>query len=321
MGICMSYIWNYSDPYEYIERIEKEEMPPLIITAAITGGGAGKERNPNLPETFEEQATSTYEAYNAGASSVHIHARDETGAETSTDPLRYREINRRVREKCPDIIIGNTTGVSPWDPREKAVEILDAQPEICSLNMGPFHIYMLQKKRKFPLRGRPKDIQRDDILLATWKDIERIAKIAMERDIKPELEIYNASMLWNVQRLIKDNLIKKPYWMELIFSSAFEIPTPKALVNMVDCLPPDSIWSVIGVGAHQLPLTTMSIIMGGHVRVGFEDNLFYRRGELVKSNAQLVDRVVRIAKELGREIATPAQAREMLGISKTPRQY
>jgi 3-keto-5-aminohexanoate cleavage enzyme len=321
MGICMSYIWNYSDPYDYIERIEKEEMPPLIITVAITGGGAGKERNPNLPETFEEQAASTYEAYNAGASSVHIHARDETGAETSTDPLRYREINRRVREKCPDIIIGNTTGVSPWDPREKAVEILDAQPEICSLNMGPFHIYMLQKKREFPLRGRPNDIQRDDILLATWKDIERIAKIALERDIKPELEIYNASMLWNVQRLIKDNLIKKPYWMELIFSPSFEMPTPKALVNMVDCLPPDSIWSVIGVGAHQLPLTTMSIIMGGHVRVGFEDNLFYRRGELVKSNAQLVDRVVRIAKELGREIATPAQARKMLGIPKTPRQY
>jgi 3-keto-5-aminohexanoate cleavage enzyme len=109
--------------------------------------------------------------------------------------------------------------------------------------------------------------------------------------------------------------------MELIFSSAFEIPTPKALVHMVDCVPPDSIWSVIGVGSHQLPLNTMSIIMGGHVRVGFEDNLFYRKGELAKSNAQLVERVVRIAKELGREIATPAQAREMLGMSKTPRQY
>ena len=317
----MSSIWNYSDPYEYVKRVERAEMPPLIITVAITGGGAGKERNPNLPETFEEQVMSTYQAYNAGACSVHIHARDETGAETSTDPLRYREINRRVREKCPDIIIGNTTGVAPWDSREKAVKILDAQPEMCSLNMGPFHVYMLQKKRESPLRGRPNDIQRDDVLLATWQDIERIARIALERDIKPELEIYNASMLWNVQKLINENLIKKPYWMELIFSSAFEIPTPKALVHMVDCIPPDSIWSVIGVGAHQLPLTTMSIIMGGHVRVGFEDNMFYRRGELAKSNAQLVERVVRIAKELGREIATPTQAREMLGMSKTPRQY
>jgi 3-keto-5-aminohexanoate cleavage enzyme len=311
----MSNIWNYSDPYEYAKRIERAEMPPLIITVAITGGGAGKERNPSLPETFEEQVISTYEAYQAGASSVHIHARNETGTETSTDPVRYREINRRIREKCPDIIIGNTTGVSPWDEREKAVNILDAGPEMCSLNMGPFHVYMLQKKREFPLKGRPNDVQRDDILLATWKDIERIAKIALERNIKPELEIYNASMFWNVQKLIREDLIKKPYWMELIFSSSFEPPTPKSLVHMVDLVPPDSLWSVIGVGPHQLPLATLSIIMGGHVRVGFEDNLFYRKGELAKSNAQLVERVVRIAKELGREIATPAQAREMLGLN------
>jgi 3-keto-5-aminohexanoate cleavage enzyme len=317
----MSYIWNYSDIYEYVRKVENAEMPPLIISVAITGGGAGKERNPNVPETPEEQAISTHEAYQAGATSVHIHARDETGAETSTDPMKYIEVNRRIRELCPDIIIGNSTGVSPWDSREKAAKILDARAEMCSLNMGPFHLYMLQKRRTPPLTGRPADIQRDDILLATWKDIERIAQIALEREIKPELEIYNASMFWNVQRLIKQNLIKKPFWIELIFSSGYEPPTPKALIHMVDCLPPDSLWSVIGVGAHQLPLATMSILMGGHVRVGFEDNLFYRKGELVKSNAQLVERVVRIARELGREIATPAQAREMLGISKTPRQY
>ncbi|MEJ2739218.1 MAG: 3-keto-5-aminohexanoate cleavage protein, partial [Dehalococcoidia bacterium] len=111
----MSGIWNYSDAYEYAKRIERAEMPPLIITVAITGGGAGKERNPYLPETIDEQVISTYEAYKAGAASVHVHARDETGTETSTDPARYRELNKRIREKCPDMIIGNTTGVSPWD--------------------------------------------------------------------------------------------------------------------------------------------------------------------------------------------------------------
>ena len=315
------HIWNYSDQYEYARRINDADLPPLIITVAITGGNAGKERNPNIPETIEEQVKSTYEAYNAGASSVHIHARDETGAETSTDPLRYLELNRRIREMCPDIIIGNTTGASPWGPREEAVKILDAQPEMCSLNMGPFVVNTLQKKREPPLKGRPHDIQRDDVLLATWKDIERIAKIALERDIKPELEIYNASMFWNVQMLIRENLIKKPYWMELIFARGFEFPTPSGLVDMVDRVPPDSMWSVIAVGPHQLPLTTMAILMGGHVRVGFEDNLFYRKGELVKSNAQLVERVVRIAKELERKIATPAQAREMLGIPQTPKQW
>lgn len=317
----MSGIWKYTDPYEYVNRVEKEEMPPLIITVAITGGASGKERNPNLPETIDEQVASTYEAYNAGAASVHIHARDETGAETSTDTENYREVNRRVRECCPDIIIGNTTGANLWEPREKVLNILEAEPEMCSLNMGPFHVYALHKKREYPLKGRPEDIQRDVVLDATWGDIERLASKAKEKNIKPEMEIYNASMLWNVQRLIKAGLIEKPYWLQLIFASFFEIPTPKSLVHMVDCVPPDALWSVIGVGAHQLPLTTMAIIMGGHVRVGFEDNLYYRRGELVKSNAQLVERTVRIARELGREIATPAQAREMLGLSPAPRKY
>jgi len=317
----VSHIWNYSDPYEYIRRLERGEMPPLIITVAVTGGGAGKEVNPNLPETIEEQTQSIYEAYNAGATSCHIHVRDETGAETSTDSVLYREANGRVRELCPDIIIGNTTGVAPWGSREEAIRILDAEPEMCSLNMGPFLLSMIQRKREAPLRGRPEDITRDNVLMVTWSEIELIARIALERDIKPELEVYNASMLWNVQRLIKQNLLKKPYWMELIFSSQFEFPTPRALVHMVDRVPQGSLWSVIGVGAHQLPLAVMSILMGGHVRVGFEDNLFYRKGELARSNAQLVERVVRIAGELGRDIATPAQAREMLGISINPRLY
>ena len=307
--MSVSYIWNYADPYEYVRRVEREEMPPLIITVAVTGGGPGKELNPNLPETIEEQTQSIYEAYNAGATSCHIHVRDETGAETSTDPSRYLEVNRRVRELCPDIIIGNTTGVSPWGPREQAMKILDAQPEMCSLNMGPFLVHRVQRKREAPLKGRPNDVCRDDVMRVTWGEIAYIAKTALERDIKPELEVYNASMLWNVQNLIRENLLKEPYWLQLIFSSGFEFPTPRALAHMVDRLPQKSMWSVIGVGPHQLPLTTMSILMGGHVRVGFEDNLFYGRGELAKSNAQLVERVVRIARELRRKIASPAEAR------------
>ena len=150
----MQYVFSNQDTWELIKATETEEMPPLIITAAITGGGPGKENNPNLPERPEEQAVSTYDAYNAGAASVHIHARDDTGAETSADPARYLEINRVIREKCPDIIIGNSTGLSPWMPRETAAGVLDAKPEMCSLNMGPFHIYARQKKREAPLEGR-----------------------------------------------------------------------------------------------------------------------------------------------------------------------
>jgi 3-keto-5-aminohexanoate cleavage enzyme len=315
------YSWNYSDPYEYVRRVQSSQMPPLIITVAITGGGNAKEINPNVPEFPEEQAKSAYEAYNAGAASVHIHARDETGATTSSNPVFYREINKRVRDLCPDIIIGNTTGLSPWEPRDNAVKVLEAEPEMCSLNMGPFHAYYLQKKREAPLKGRTEDIQRDDILMVTWKDVERIAKAAAAKGIKPELEIYSPSHFWNMQRLIQNNLIQKPYWMELIMGPNVQFPTVQGFLNMVECVPPDSLWSVIGVGPHQLTLGTISIIMGGHIRVGFEDNLFYRKGEMAKSNAQLVERIVRIARELGREIATPAKAREMLGMSPTPKKY
>lgn len=163
---------------------------------------------------------------------------------------------------------------------------------------------------------------RNAFMAVTWQEIERIAKICLERDIKPEMEVYYAAMLWAVQNLIKKDLLKKPYWMQLIFSTgSFEFPTAEALTKMMHALPRASIFSVIGVGPHQLPLTTMSIIMGGHVRVGLEDNVFYRKGELAKSNAQLVERTVRIAGELGRKIATPSQAREMLGLSQTPRQW
>ena len=317
----MPWAWNYSDPYEYISRVQKNALPPLIITVAITGGGTGKELNPNTPETPEEQAEAVYAAYKAGAVSVHIHARDETGAETSTDPAKYRKINRLVRELCPDIIVGNTTGLAPWLPREGAIQILEAEPEMASLNMGPFHIKQVQKRRKHPLRGRPEDVVRDAILAVTWGEIEQIAKMCLERDIKPEMEVYHAPMFWAVQNLINQNLLKKPYWMQLIFSTLFEFPTVKALTQMVDCVPRGALFSVIGVGPHQLGLTTVSIIMGGHVRVGLEDNVYYKRGELAKSNAQLVERVVRIASELGREIATPRQAREMLGLSQTPRRW
>lgn len=296
-------------------------MPPLIITVAVTGGGVGKEENPNLPETPEEQAQQTYEAYQAGASCVHIHARSELGDDCVADPSRFRDINRRIRKLCPDIIIGNTTGGGLYIPREDTINILDADPEICSLNMGPILAGGRLKRREPPLRGRTEDKVVDWVFAITLGEIESIAKKASEKGIKPELEIHNTSMFSAVRHLIRQDLIKKPYWIQLIFSSTHELPSLPCFVATVNCLPPGSMFSVIAIGAFQLPMTTMSILTGGHARVGFEDNIYYRKGELAKSNAQLVERVVRIAKELDREIATPAQAREMLGISPTPKQY
>ena len=319
--MATSYIWNYSDPYEYMARVAKQDMPPLIITVAISGAG-GKEVNPNFPEQPDEQAQQTYEAYQAGASIVHVHARDETGAEATADPARFREINKKIRKLCPDIIIANSTGIGPDVTLDEAIGVLDADPEMCSLNMGAFCVRAFQKKRKPPLTGRPKDIRREWIFPYTFSFHENAAKLCLERDIKPELEIYNASMLEAIQNLIRQDLVKKPYWSQMIMAPMQGgIATPKQVITMVESLAPGSMYSIIGVGPFQLPLTTLSILLGGHVRVGLEDNIYYKKGELAKNNAQLVERAARLAKELGREIATPTQTREMLGLSATPKKW
>ena len=324
----MDYVWDYKDPYEF-DRHLRTGMPPLVISVAITGGAAGKETNPSLPETPEEQARAAYEAYDAGACAVHIHARDpQKGyAYPSSNPAHYLEINKRIRELCPDIIINDTTGGGPVGlTSEQRMKSLDARPELASLNCGPLILKGVLPKRAHPLSGRDEDLPLDDIIIpVTVGEVERYAKAMVERDIKPELEIYNPQQFNIADILIQAGLLRKPYWFCLIFSNLHGGLAVAAninnLKNMIHMLPLDSLFQVIGVGYTQLFITTAAIVLGGHVRVGMEDNVFYRRGELLKSNAQAVERVVRLARELGREIATPQQARKMLGLSETPRQY
>lgn len=316
----MSGIWNYANAYEYMDKVKRNTMPPLIISVAVTGGAGGKELNPNVPESPDEQASQTYDAYNAGASVVHLHARDETGAECVGDPMRFREIHRKIRELCPDIIIGDSTGVGPEKSREECIGVLESDPEICSLNMGAFALRGVWKARKPPLTGREEDIHREFVFPFTPSFHEEVAGICLKKNIKPELEIYNVAMFEALQNLIRQDLLKKPYWIQLVLTPpAAGIVTPKNLINLIDSLPSETMFSVAAVGPFELPLTTIGMLLGGNVRVGLEDNIYYRKGELATSNAQLVERAVRMAREFGREIATPSQAREMLSISQTPR--
>jgi len=318
--------WNYNDVNEYLRLVRRQEMPPLIISVAVTGGVHGKESNPNLPETPEEQALQAYEAYKAGASIVHIHARDpKTGyASPSTNPEHYREINRRIRELCPDIIVNNTTGGGLGLSTEERMRSLEADPEIASLNMGPLAWKAILKKREPPLKGRSEDVLMDSVWPPTfsWRETELFAQRMLEKNIKPELEVYHQGQFQLVYNLMEKNLLKKPYWIQLVLGApSAALPTPANILSMLSHVPSDSMVSVAAIGPFQLPLTTIAIAMGLNIRVGLEDNIYYRRGEQAKSNAQLVERAVRIAKELNREIATSAQAREMLGLSKEPKQY
>jgi 3-keto-5-aminohexanoate cleavage enzyme len=319
--------WDYRDPRTYLSHVAKTDWPRLIVTAAITGGVQGKEACPCLPETPEEQAEAAYEAYQAGASIVHVHARDPaTGyADTSGRSEDFRRSNALIRDKCPDIIINNTTGGSFGMPMEERVRSLDALPEMATLNCGPNPIRMTLKKRDPPLSGRPNDVEIDGLDLVTpsvWREMEQLAKIMIERHIKPEVELYNSGQFWLAENLVNQGLLETPYFFQFVMGAQCgTYPTPKNLVWLTELAPQPSLINVAGVGAHQLPLNIMGILLGLHVRTGLEDNIYYRRGQLAKSNAQLVERIVRMAKELNREIASPTQARQMLGVSVHPRKY
>ena len=278
----------------------------LIVTVATTGAFQGKEAHPNHPEQPDEIAQAAYEAWNEGASIVHIHARDKNGKPTR-DPEVYEEIDRIIREKNCDIIIQHTTShdYMPRLPEDGRIRGIEMNPEMASLDITFTRMHTFEGK--------------ENICVTTLPGIEIGAKAMLERGVKPEIEIFNPVCLENVEYLISKGLIKKPYWYGLVMgmrriNRGYMRYTPRLLMQLVEELPPDSMFNVLGVANDELPATTHSILLGGHVRVGFEDNIYYKKGQLAENNAQLVARSVRIARELGCEIVSPAEAREMLGI-------
>ena len=313
--------WHYADAQAYLERVGK--MPPVIICCACNGGIQGKEANPNLPETADEIADSVYGAYRAGATMVHIHARDPnnfTRPAVTTDV--WLEVNRKVRERCPEIIINNTTGGGPDMTMEERLQCLPARPEVASLNLTPDMSKFTIRERKPPLPFPREAIVYDECLPFSYKLVSRFAAEMKRHNVKPELETYHSGGPWVMHDLIRQGLLEKPYWIQTVMGyQTSSYPTVEHVVALLRDFPDDALWLCSGIGPHQLPMTTLAILLGGHVRVGLEDNVYYRRGELAKSNAQLVERTVRICHELNREVATPAQARQMLGLSATPTSY
>lgn len=320
----VSRIWDPTDQQEWLRRAANENLPPLVISVAITGGVQGKEINPNHPETPEEQAKQTYDCYKAGASAVHVHVRDQKNlSHTTGNPDNYRKVNALIRERCPEIIINNTTGGGIGAESEEArLASTKANPEVCSLDMGPLAFQGKLKKRLPPLTGRPEDIQLDTASAITYGETEKYARIMLEKGIKPELEVWHTGQHWLVRNLIEKGLVKPPYMIQFVMGfSSGAYATPKELLHLIECSPNQSVFSVLGVGILQNPMIAMGILLGINVRTGMEDNVLYKKGELCNDNAQLVERVVRMARELGRKIATPKQARQMLGLSEKPSQY
>jgi 3-keto-5-aminohexanoate cleavage enzyme len=280
----------------------------LIICVASLGSFISKEANPNIPLQPDEIAEEVYRSWNEGACLAHIHARDKNGIAT-TDPEVFRDISRRIREKGCDIIIEFSTspGREPRASVEDAFRVLEASPEMISLNVGTA-VFMRAGKE----------------LVVPWiRSVdERLARAALEKGIKAEFELYcGVGSLVEVNYLMETIPLPKPCWVDFPLdmqrTTQNATPfTPRNLMHLVDNLPPDSMFMALGVGAAQTPAAVQSILLGGHARVGFEDNIYYSRGVLAKSNAELVTRVARIGTDLGRKIATPDEARELLGIPK-----
>ena len=308
--------WRYTDAHEYMQRV-REGFPPVIICCACNGGLQGQEYNTAIPETPAEIADSVQAAYEAGASMVHVHARNP---DHLPGPARrvedWREVNDRIRERCPDIIINNTTGGGPGMTDEERLASLEVLPDMASLNLVPDMSRFRLKERAAPLRHPRPPFEYDDCWPVSYKLVTWFATEMKRRQIKPELETYHPGGAWVIRDLMQHGLIDPPYWIQTVMGyQTSSYPTVQHVLDMLRDFPEETVWLCSGIGPFQLPMTTLALLLGGHVRVGLEDNVYYRRGELARSNAQLVERTARLARELGRDVATAEQARQILGMA------
>jgi 3-keto-5-aminohexanoate cleavage enzyme len=270
----------------------------IIISVATTGSWANKSHNPGLPVTPEEIAEAALSSWREGAAIVHVHVRDDAGA-MSCDLERFKKVKELIRSQGSDVIINFTTsGGAGRVGEEERFNSLTAGPEIASFDAGSMNF-------------------NDRVFLNAPDFLEELARRMLAADIKPEIEVFDSGMIGNAMELAAKGLITAPYWWQFVFGVRGGAPAEaRALVHLVESLPPESLWSVCAIGRHQLPMNMLAIAMGGHVRTGLEDNLYYRQGELARDNAQLVARLARICRECGREPATPDEAREMLKLKK-----
>ncbi len=274
-------------------------MDPIILTAAITGAETTREDQPNLPITPEEQAKEAKACFEAGARVIHLHVRDDDGNPTQS-MQRFEDSITAIREAVPEVIIQISTGGAVGEPFEKRLAPLALKPEMGTLNAGTLNFG-------------------DEIFENHPDDIVRLAEAFKEYNVVPEVEVYESGMIDYVARLVRRGIVThEPLHIQFVLGVPGGMSgKPKNLIYMIEHLAeeiPTATWAVAGIGRWHLPTSMVAMVTGGHIRCGFEDNIFYHRGVIADSNAQLVARLARIAEEIGRPLATPQQAREILAL-------
>jgi len=271
----------------------------IILSVATTGSWAAKAQNPALPVTPEEIAQAAVESWREGAAVVHVHVRDDAG-KMSCDLSRFLRVRDLIRNQGCDILINfSTSGGVGRVGEEERFNSLAAGPELASFDAGSMNF-------------------NDRIFLNPPDFLEELARRMLAAHVKPEIEVFDSGMIGNALAVEKKGMIPSPLWWQFVLGVKGGAPAnARSLLHLVESVPAGSLWSVCAVGGRQLSMNMLAIAMGGHARTGLEDNLYYQRGELARSNAQLVARLTRIARECGREPATPAEAREILGLART----
>ncbi len=273
-------------------------IPPnaLIISAATTGSWPTKAQNPNLPTTPEEIARAAVECGEAGAAIVHIHVRDDD-QNVTCDPERYARVRQLVEDAGSNVVINMSTGGGAGSTSdEERMAPVRLAPEIASFDCGSVNFG-------------------ERVFINSPSFLRELARRMKEHGVKPEIECFEPGHVWNALRLIDEGLLEPPFWFQFVLGvRGGSPPEVKQLLHLIGMLPEGANWSVCGIGRAQLPLGMAAMAMGGHVRTGLEDNIWYLKGELAQSNAQLVARLARIAAEMGRPLATADQVRNLLGL-------
>jgi 3-dehydrocarnitine:acetyl-CoA trimethylamine transferase len=288
----------------------------IIISCAVTGSADSPGKNPAVPVTPEQIAKSSIDAAKAGAAVVHIHVRNPQTTKPSMDGALYREVVERIRASGTDVLINLTTGPGarfehdPEDPtkaspastlrgpEDRVRHVVELRPDICSLDMGSLNMG-------------------SRVFINTPAHLQTMAVAIRDVGVLPELEVFETGHLLLAKRMIETGHIKPPGMFQLCLGISWGQPaTPEAMTYMRNLLPPGSPWFAFGISLYQFPMVAQAVLLGGHVRVGLEDNLYLEKGKLAPSNAALVEKAAHIIEVLGDQVASPAEAREILGLPR-----
>jgi len=273
-------------------------MEKTIITVAPTGAWPGKEHNPNIPLTPKEIAADVYECWQAGAAVAHLHMRDDEGKGTMNKE-KFKEAVELIRSKCDIVLNLTTSGDLQATDETRMAHLIELKPELASFDAGTMNW------------------MHNSIFLNHPHFLEKLGKTMLENGIKPEIEIFDAGMFYNSVYYMKKGIIKPPaHYQFVLGADGGTAATVENLVYLKSLIPAEATWSALGIGKGHLPILYAALALGGHVRVGMEDNVYYAKNRLAKSNAEFVARAARLIREANKEVATPDEARQILNLRR-----